>query len=249
MQQQQRRLSQKPDKPLKMKLLKVNDKATQEGLWGDLCCLSFCLPSCIGSSAAGCVHLVLSFFVLGFFDWLFVFFLTPFWLLFSSASSVLPDCLCSSLWHVCRSFTVSVFPLLVCLYLFFFFSYSCCGCEHLRHFVRGVLLTSRSLIRSMESCACALFCLASFYLCTCIYIYLLFLLLYSGFVYIMLHAVATELRTLHRLQLEALRLLSARRFELLLQQLLAGKAGPQQQQQQHPNLYELTKWVLVNKNI
>lgn len=57
----------------------------------------------------------------------------------------------------------------------------------------------------------------------------------------MLHAVATELRTLHRLQLEALRLLSARRFELLLQQLLAGKAGPQQQQQQHPNLYELTK--------
>ncbi|CDI85305.1 hypothetical protein, conserved [Eimeria praecox] len=43
-----------------------------------------------------------------------------------------------------------------------------------------------------------------------------------------------DLRGLHRLQLEALRVLSARRFELLLQQMLASKADPQQQQQRNP---------------
>ena len=58
-----------------------------------------------------------------------------------------------------------------------------------------------------------------------------------------LHAIFAELRLLHRLQLEALRVLFARRFELLVQQLLAGRADQQEQLQetQQLNLYDIAK--------
>lgn len=48
-----------------------------------------------------------------------------------------------------------------------------------------------------------------------------------------------ELRVLHRLQLEAVRSLAVRRFELQLQQLLNNRSDLQKQPE---NIYELTKW-------